>query len=114
MGRTFDKDQYWGLLLAEDCSEQGWHISFRLAPGVRAKGDPRVMLGELANMGACRVIGHDEASPARADLDPREGPVSWDMVLVGDTTRAAIERVFVDMPDAMELVIEPIHPFSGL
>jgi len=110
MRTAFKNDQFLGSLLTEECSAQGWHISFRLAPGIMPKGiDPHAMLGELANMGACQVIGRDEPSPARAHFDPCSSPINWDMVLVGDTTRAAIELVFVDMPDTMELLIEPLH-----
>lgn len=110
MRTAFQNDQFLDSLRTGDCSDQGWYISFRLAPGIMPKGiDPHAMLDQLANMGTCRVIGRDKPLPARAYPDPCSSPINWDMVLVGDTTRAAIELVFVDMPDTMELLIEPIY-----
>jgi hypothetical protein len=109
MGLAMEKHVDLDSFMETDSADMGWHISFRLAQGVVAKGvDPRAMLGALATMGACQVIGRDEVSPALAPLGACKCPISWDMVLVGDTTRAAIEEVFVGMPDAMELVIEPM------
>jgi hypothetical protein len=94
------------LAMTDDGADLGWHISVRVASGLPMTGvDTHEMLGALAEMGACQVIGRDE--PARFEAGPR--PIGWDMVLVGNTTRAAIEDVFVDMPDAVELVIEQIH-----
>jgi len=110
MNMAMEMGQDLGALFAEDYSDRGWHISFRLAPGIVANGiDPRAMLGKLAGLGLCRVIGRDENSPARAKYAAGERPIGWDMILFGNTTRAAIEDVFVDMPKAMELVIQQIH-----
>ena len=110
MGMTFETDQDlendFGALFADDGSDLGWHIRFRLAPGVRTVSiDPRAMLRALAAMGVCQIIGRD----ATAADDAVQQPIGWDMVLVGNTTRAAIEHVFVGMPDAMELEIQQIH-----
>ncbi|WP_428333758.1 hypothetical protein [Novosphingobium sp.] len=108
MYTAMDHESSFSALTADHGADRGWHISFRLTPGMRSMGfDPRDMLGALAEMGVCQVIGRNEPAHIHGDAGLR--PIGWDMVLVGNTTRAAIEDVFLGMPAAMELVIQQIH-----
>ncbi len=95
--------------------EQGWRLSFRLPPNAMANGtNPLMLLDELRALGECRVVARRDAIPPLTDLVPEECWIGWDVTLIGDISREAIEDVFLFVMDDMILEMAPIAaPATG-
>ena len=90
-------------------STAGWRLSFRLPADAMANGtNPLSLLDELRALGDCTVAARFDALPPLADLDPTHCHVGWDVTLLGDITRDAIEDVFIFVMDDMELTMEAL------
>ncbi|MBI0475000.1 hypothetical protein D9601_06450 [Sphingomonas sp. MA1305] len=84
--------------------DNGWRLSFRLPPNAMANGtNPLMLLDELRELGDCRIVARTDAVPPLADLVPEECWIGWDVTLVGDVPREAIEDVFLFVMDDMTL-----------
>ncbi len=86
-----------------------WHLRFTLAPDVLVNGTrPLPMLDELRALGTCRIAVITDHIPPLDELMPTECHLGWDVVLMTDQPRAAIEDVFMFVMDDMTLQIEAI------
>jgi len=87
----------------------GWSISFEPERSLFLSGnDPLRMLRELGQLGELKVACRDDALPPFAELDPFEAWLAWDLQLVGNVKRAAIEDTFAWVEDQCKLSIEPL------
>lgn len=90
--------------------DRTWHIHFRPAAKALAHGmRPDLLLEELGTLGRCEVTCQPAGLPHLADLDPLTSHLAWQIDLVTNQGRAAIEAVFIFAEDA-ELSIEEIAP----
>lgn len=89
-------------------SQNAWHVRMRLPKDCMATGtNPLLLLDELVALGEARVTALTDTVPPLEVLDPFECHIGWDVHLVTDKPKAAIEDVFLFVLDEMELVIEP-------
>ena len=87
----------------------GWALTFRLPPEAMANGsNPLALLDELRELGDCRIVALTDRLPALADLEPTQCHIGWDVTIVTDAPRSAIEDVFIFVMDDMELSIAPL------
>jgi two-component system chemotaxis sensor kinase CheA len=87
----------------------GWTLSFRLPANAMANGiNPLVLLDELRELGEARIIARTDRVPDFAELVATECHVGWDVTLMTDAPKTAIEDVFVFVLDHMQLTIEPL------
>ncbi|MFY7838348.1 MAG: chemotaxis protein CheA [Novosphingobium sp.] len=88
-------------------SDEPWRVHFRLPVESMANGtNPLLLLDELRDLGATRVVAITNRIPALDVLDPVQCHIAWDVELPATVTREAIEDVFIFVMDDMELVIE--------
>jgi two-component system, chemotaxis family, sensor kinase CheA len=86
-----------------------WRIRFRFAPDVLIRGtNPLLLLDELRGLGTCTVTPLTDALPFLDEMDPTACYVGWDVLLVTEGPRSAIEEVFIFVIDDMELKIEAV------
>jgi len=86
-----------------------WRLRFRLPRDAMAMGtNPLLLLDELRSLGACTVTADTSAIPPLEMLDPTACYVGWEVVLVTDQTRSAIEQVFLFVLDEMQLDIQQL------
>ena len=70
----------------------GWRINFAPERSLFLSGnDPLRILRELAQLGQLTVACRDDALPPFGELDPFEAWLAWDMELLGDVKRTAVE-----------------------
>ncbi len=88
---------------------QGWSISFEPERSLFLSGnDPLRMLRELGQLGELKVACRDDALPPFNELDPFEAWLAWDLQLIGNVKRSAIEDTFAWVEDQCTLSIEPL------
>jgi two-component system chemotaxis sensor kinase CheA len=86
-----------------------WRIRLRLPKDCMATGtNPLLLLDELAALGEARITALIDAVPPLEVLDPFECHIGWEVVLVTEKAKDAIEDVFLFVLDDMELSIEPL------
>lgn len=91
-------------------AQQGWHIRFRLPPESMANGtNPLTLLDELRDLGEARVVALTDQLPPLDELVPTQCHIGWDVILVTDEPRSAIDDVFIFVMDDMELSVEPLQ-----
>ncbi|MNH92006.1 Chemotaxis protein CheA [compost metagenome] len=84
-------------------------IRFSLPQNAMANGtNPLPLLDELRDLGTCRIVADRSGIPALDELVPTDLHVSWDVELLTDQTRSAIDDVFIFVMDDMELAVEEI------
>ncbi len=84
-----------------------WRVTFRLPADALLNGtNPLLMLDELRQIGPAEVTALPAAVPALDALDPETLYLGWQVDLVADDPRAAIEDVFLFVRDDMELSVE--------
>jgi two-component system chemotaxis sensor kinase CheA len=92
----------------------GWQIAFRPLPQMMHTGnDPLRILRELADLGDLEVEADVSAVPRLAELEPEDSYLSWNLRLMGNVDRDAVDEVFSWVEDDCELTIMPIFPQSG-
>jgi two-component system chemotaxis sensor kinase CheA len=92
----------------------GWQITFRPLPQMMHTGnDPLRILRELADLGDLEVEADVSAVPRLAELEPEDSYLSWNLRLMGNVDRDAVDEVFSWVEDDCELTIMPIFPQSG-
>ncbi|MCL6620307.1 MAG: chemotaxis protein CheA [Thermomonas hydrothermalis] len=92
----------------------GWHIDFAPERSLFMTGnDPLRMLRELGQLGELKVHCRDDALPPFTELDPFEAWLAWDLQLIGDVKRSAIEDTFAWVEDQCKLTIEPLLPSAS-
>jgi two-component system chemotaxis sensor kinase CheA len=91
-----------------------WRVRFSLPPETFVNGGrPLPLLDELRELGDCEVTAVTDGVPALEDLVPTDCRLAWDVVLITDQPRSAIEDVFIFDIDDMtleitEVVAEPV------
>ena len=84
-----------------------YRIHFRPDPGILTRGtNMQALLDELRGLGPCRVVGHTDAIPPLATLDPEQCLLYWDIELRTAAGQNAIRDVFLFVEDGSELRIE--------
>jgi len=87
----------------------GWHIVFRPLPQMfRTGNDPLRIIRELAELGELRVEADLSALPALAAYEPEDSYLSWDLRLLGETAREALDDIFAWVEDDCELLVMPL------
>ncbi|MGE4367284.1 chemotaxis protein CheA [Thermomonas sp.] len=87
----------------------GWQIEFAPERSLFLSGnDPLRMLRELGQLGELKVTCRDDALPPFSELDPFEAWLAWDLQLIGDVKRSAIEDTFAWVEDQCKLTIAPL------
>ncbi|MBV2208190.1 MAG: chemotaxis protein CheW [Thermomonas sp.] len=95
--------------VSEEAKPQGWKINFTPEKSLFLSGnDPLRMLRELDDLGELKVSCRDNGLPAFEELDPFEAWLAWDLELVGDIKRSAVEDTFAWVDDQCSLIIEPL------
>jgi len=90
-------------------SSGGWRITIKMPRDAMQMGtNPLLLLDELLGLGTGTVIAHADDVPTLEDFDPGACLVWWQVDLVTDQPRSAIEDVFLFVIDDMELRIEPL------
>ncbi len=87
----------------------GWRIYFAPGPELLTRGnEPTRILRELSKLGELEVKADVSQVPSLADLDPRQCFIRWNIDLLGDVTRDAVEELFAWVLDECELKVEPL------
>jgi two-component system chemotaxis sensor kinase CheA len=98
---------------AEAPSEPGlnrWRIKFSLPADALVNGTrPLPLLDELRDLGECVVVAVTDAVPDFDVLVPTECHLAWDVTLVTQHGRDAIEDVFIFVIDDMTLDIQDLN-----
>jgi two-component system chemotaxis sensor kinase CheA len=86
-----------------------YKIRFSLPQNAMANGtNPLPLLDELRDLGTCRIVADRSKIPSLDELAPTDLHIAWDVELLTDQPRAAIDDVFIFVMDDMELVVEEI------
>jgi len=98
---------------AEAPSEPGlnrWRVRFSLPADALINGTrPLPLLDELRELGECKVVAVTDAVPDFDTLVPTECHLAWDVTLVTQHGREAIEDVFIFVIDDMTLDIQDMN-----
>ncbi len=86
-----------------------WHISLRFRPDALRHGmDPASFLGYLGNLGELvSLVLIDDALPPWTEYEPESCHLGFEIDLLADTTKEAIEEVFEFVQDDCEVSILP-------
>ncbi|SIR34225.1 two-component system, chemotaxis family, sensor kinase CheA [Rhizobium sp. RU20A] len=88
---------------------KGFRIVFRLPVNAMANGtNPLGLINELHDLGTCTVKADLSRIPTLDTIEPTDLYVGWDVTLVTDKGRDAVEDVFIFVMDEMELAITEI------
>lgn len=86
-----------------------YRLRFVPLPEVTANGtNPLLLLGELRELGQCRVVAQLANVPLLDALNPEQCHVFWDVILTTDRGVDAIKDVFIFIEDDCELKIDVI------
>jgi two-component system chemotaxis sensor kinase CheA len=87
-----------------------WRIRFSLPADALVNGvRPLPLLDELRDLGECKVVVITDAVPDFDVLNPTECHLAWDVTLVTQHGRDAIEDVFIFVIDDMTLDIQAVE-----
>jgi two-component system chemotaxis sensor kinase CheA len=90
-------------------AKAGWRVKFYLPPDAMANGtNPLALVDELRELGQAQVALLTDRLPALDDLVPTECHFGWDVTVVTDAPRSAVEDVFIFVIDDMEIEISPL------
>jgi two-component system, chemotaxis family, sensor kinase CheA len=96
-----------GSPTAAGCTGQAWKIRFRLPENALVLGtNPLLLLDELRELGSCEATALTDAVPPLEAIDPEVCYLGWQVLLVTDRPRSAIEDIFMFLSDDMALSIE--------
>lgn len=89
----------------------GWRIGFTPAPSLFMSGnDPLRIIRELDRLGPLEVAVRTERLPGFAQLDPLEAYLAWDLGLLAQVPRSAVDDAFAWVEDDCELDVQAILP----
>ncbi len=89
----------------------GWRIGFTPAPSLFMSGnDPLRIIRELDRLGPLEVAVRAERLPGFEQLDPLEAYLAWDLGLLGNVPRSAVDEAFAWVEDDCALDVQPILP----
>jgi two-component system chemotaxis sensor kinase CheA len=93
----------------EAARSRTWRITIRLPDNALEFGsNPLGLLDELRALGTCTVTARTGAVPALERLEPIKLYLSWEVVLVTDQARSAIDDVFIFVAEDGAVVIEEL------
>ena len=85
-----------------------WRILFKLPADALVYGtNPALLIEQIAEIGPCEVVALTDAIPPLGQLDPEVPYLTWQVDLMADDPRAAIDDVFLFIRDGMELSVAP-------
>jgi two-component system chemotaxis sensor kinase CheA len=91
-----------------------WQVKFWLPPNALATGtNPLLLLDELRDLGTATVTPLLDRVPALEDLNPAEIHIGWDVSLITDKPKSAIEDVFLFVLDEMEIAIDLVETLEA-
>ncbi len=97
------------ILTSATASE--WHIRFSLPSNALVNGcNPLALLAEMRELGQCRVVADTSEIPMLDALAANECYIVWNVELITDKPRTAIEDVFMFIIDDMTLDIRQVEP----
>ena len=83
-----------------------WRVRFKLPADSLVYGtNPLLLLDELAAIGPAEITAITDAVPVLTEMDPEVPYLGWQVDLVADDPRAAIDDVFLFLRDGMELSV---------
>lgn len=86
-----------------------WRVRFRLPGDSLVYGtNPLLLLEEIRAIGPCTVVALTDTIPPLDVIDPEVPYIGWQVDLVADDPREAIDDVFLFLRDGMELSVEPL------
>ncbi|MBL3570105.1 Hpt domain-containing protein, partial [Rhodovulum visakhapatnamense] len=89
----------------------GVRVRFRLPPDAIAFGtDPVLLLDEMRELGADRVVGLTDRLPPLDEMDPSGTYLGWEVTFEAGISAEQIDDVFLFVRDGMELTLEPLQP----
>jgi two-component system chemotaxis sensor kinase CheA len=89
--------------------ERRWRIRFRLPGDALVYGtNPLLLLDEIRAIGPCTVMALTDTIPPLDVIDPEVPYIGWQVDLIADDPREAIDDVFLFLRDGMELSVEPL------
>ena len=95
-------------------TNKGWRIVFKPDLSMLKTGnDPINLFRELASNGELEVKVDTSQIPAFAELDPQACYLNWELTLLADTERAAIDEIFEWVEDDCELHITALDSESS-
>ena len=90
---------------------KGWRINFNLPGDCLSFGaNPYLLLGELRDLGDCKVRGYAKSMPSIETLNPECCFLSWNVTLISDCSIDRVEDVFLFVRDEIDLDIIQILP----
>ncbi|MBK7543594.1 MAG: chemotaxis protein CheA [Candidatus Competibacteraceae bacterium] len=92
----------------------GWRIRFKPHPQLMHSGnDPVRMFRELAALGSLTVRPDTARLPRLAELRPEDCYLAWELELLGEVARDAVDDVFAWVEGDCELSVEPLTAESA-
>ncbi|MDB5613405.1 MAG: cheA-2 [Devosia sp.] len=89
--------------------ESPWRIRFRLPGDSLVYGtNPLLLIEEVRALGPCTVVALTDTIPSLDVIDPEVPYVGWQIDMVAEDPREAIDDVFLFLKDGMELSVEPL------
>ncbi|WP_414898703.1 chemotaxis protein CheA [Rhodovulum sp. YEN HP10] len=89
----------------------GVRVRFRLPSDAIAFGtDPLLLLDEMRELGADRVVGLTDRLPPLDEMDPSGTYLGWEVTFEAGFSAEQIDDVFLFVRDGMELTLEPLQP----
>lgn len=86
-----------------------WRIRFRLPGDSLIYGtNPVLLLDEIRALGPCTIVALTDTVPPLDILDPEVPYIGWQIDIVCEDPREAIDDVFLFLKDGMELSVEPL------
>ena len=86
-----------------------FRIRFRPHDDIFSSGNnPLHYLGDLRDLGECRVFAHIEDIPNLAELEPESCRIWWDALLGARQSRQEVEDVFMFVEDICDLAVDEI------
>jgi len=97
--------------IPEEKSVNGWRIVFRPTKELFKTGnDPLRIVPELSTLGPIEIHIDDSQLPEWEQFDPEACYLGWEIRLVCDAPKSAIEEIFSWVTDECELTITPLNP----
>jgi len=106
-------------LAAEDMAEAAaespaaaghWRIRFHLPADCMVHGtNPMLLLEEIAEIGPATITVLTDKVPLLSGIDPENAYLGWQIDMVAEDPRPAIDDVFLFLRDEMELSVEPLE-----
>ena len=89
--------------------EKRWRIRFRLPSDSLVYGtNPLLLLDEIRALGPCTVVALTDTIPPLDIIDPEVPYMGWQIDMLAEDPREAIEDVFLFLKDGMELSVEAL------